>query len=474
MKEKIIKFLLFLLSASTLTYCFFWLSEEMMVQNATRLMENSAFRNGAQELIQFYHQSLCDQKRLQICTIEFFENKETITFSIPSIPVKSSIKWKIAKHNNIKLKNFSGNVFVSITLLPTIIHFFYLFFLAIIFHIPFILFYLYILQKNKLSESVKLNTISKQMAHDVRSPLAALNISLDSESLSKEERNLFIKMAISRINEISASLINTEPSSTNNLKLEYKNLNSLINLILIEKKMQFGNEVSFEIKSAEIFLKTDVLVNEIEFLRVISNLINNAIEARSTKIILDINTKGEYLQLIIRDNGIGINFKTLKKIQSNEIVSNKVYGNALGLSHAIKVINKFGGKFSINSDGENLGTLITITLNYQFTDQNLVSNILLDNDPLVHLAWKAYAKKNNKQLICLYNKQELEHFLRNKSKNINVYLDYDLSSEINGYQIALDLKEKGFHNIHLVTGLEQVSDEIKKVFKTASDKMPKF
>src|SRR5207253_4415460 len=100
------------------------------------------------------------------------------------------------------------------------------------------------------------------------------------------------------------------------------------------------------------------------FNRVISNLIDNAIEANATEVIVRLqNSKAKNTTIIlIKDNGNGIAPEALKKILDGESVSSKENGHGLGLQYAIKTVKTvWNGCFDINSV-INVGTSINITL----------------------------------------------------------------------------------------------------------------
>jgi signal transduction histidine kinase len=85
--------------------------------------------------------------------------------------------------------------------------------------------------------------------------------------------------------------------------------------------------------------------------RVFSNLIKNAIEARpaDAKITISAKAHGEFIQIVIRDNGPGFPPEKLEKIDQPYITTKKT-GTGLGLVIVKKIIDEHGGKVRFYND----------------------------------------------------------------------------------------------------------------------------
>ena len=129
----------------------------------------------------------------------------------------------------------------------------------------------------------------------------------------------------------------------------------------------------------------------------LSNLINNASEAFSTKggrIILSLDVSDETIVLKIKDNGCGIAADILEQIFDVGI-SFKDKGFGLGLPDAKKNIEAFGGTLQLYSV-QKKGTIVDITRPRSEPPNWFVSEIcvspdiiiaILDDDQSVHDAW---------------------------------------------------------------------------------------
>ena len=106
-------------------------------------------------------------------------------------------------------------------------------------------------------------------------------------------------------------------------------------------------------------------ISKIDFERIASNLLNNAIEAISDDKnglveleLLDIDASTVF---VIKDNGRGISENILNKIGTKGFTEGKFNGNGLGVYHAVSTVEKAGGKLHIKSQ-YGLGTTITVVV----------------------------------------------------------------------------------------------------------------
>lgn len=85
--------------------------------------------------------------------------------------------------------------------------------------------------------------------------------------------------------------------------------------------------------------------------------------------------------------------------------------------------------------------------------------VLIDDDILIHGAWKMVARHKNHNLICF---QSVEEFLQSNSpKNIPIYLDYHFNSGANGMVLAKKLYEMGYEKLYITTGSSNVMSDLK-------------
>ena len=180
----------------------------------------------------------------------------------------------------------------------------------------------------------KIITLTAQVAHDIRSPLAALDSITKDIAKLPEEKRIIIRSAMGRIRDIANNLIEKnrqlpKGASTSIEPADNYLLSSLIDPIITEKHFQFRSKTDIEIiaqldrASYGLFAK----IQPIEFRRLMSNLINNAVEAMTTgargerieardKKTVEVFVRGKEDKVIIeiKDNGKGIAPEILKKL----------------------------------------------------------------------------------------------------------------------------------------------------------------
>src|SRR5690606_18205064 len=106
-----------------------------------------------------------------------------------------------------------------------------------------------------------------------------------------------------------------------------------------------------------------VIAERSDLQRILSNLLNNSIEAIdvSGTIQIGLRTFKDSIQILVIDSGGGIPSEVLKHLLHKEYTHGKSKGHGLGLYSAKQKIDSWGGRISIQSK-EGTGTSVTITL----------------------------------------------------------------------------------------------------------------
>jgi signal transduction histidine kinase/FixJ family two-component response regulator len=320
--------------------------------------------------------------------------------------------------------------------------------------------YLIIGKLNKNAALAAIGESSSMVAHDIRSPLAALEAAAGALKKLPEDQRLMILSAVQRINDIANDLADKKHASQSKLHEVNENLSkhlisSLIDSIVSEKRMQYHDQHDVHIE----FVRSNsphglfVSVQANHFKRALSNIINNAVEAikgfGSVKIKLELINNEVVLN--ISDTGIGMPASVLAKVTQQHFTHGKKKGSGLGLYHAKKCFESWKGKLSIDSKPK-LGTTVSITLPLQsapswFVPQiNIAKNaqiIVLDDDHSIHQVWKsrlaAYDLLNN--ITHFKSATEILSWFQNHNMNSNLLFlcDYEL---LNSHQNGLDIIEK--------------------------------
>jgi len=264
--------------------------------------------------------------------------------------------------------------------------------------------------------------IAAQVAHDIRSPLTALDAALKNTAQIPEEQRIIVRHAVNRIRDIANNLLEknrqqakaapgtgaaaTEP-------LEVCLLSSIVDPVVTEKRLQFeskpGVDIDFELtrESYGLFAK----IQPVEFKRLVSNLVNNAVEAlegHKTQVTghMQERLKGDVtiflssadgkVILAIKDSGQGIPPEILAKLGQKGETHGKAGGSGLGLFHARTTAESWGGSLEIKSEiGK--GTAVIIKLPAAEPPAWFVSKlelpsggivVVLDDDESIHQVWR--------------------------------------------------------------------------------------
>jgi signal transduction histidine kinase len=301
------------------------------------------------------------------------------------------------------------------------------------------------LAKLRLEAAQTLTSLAAQVSHDIRSPLSALNLAVSTlqgwPDMLEEQRHL-IRKATQRINDIANDLLNkskvpdfgirsdrvpddlgtkivgkrvevappsgrsgpSEPSEPSDPIL----IADLLDSVIREKRLQFCEnpnlEIHLDLREGFGFF---AVISAVELSRVISNLINNSVEAsvNGGRITIAVRRYADQGQgaIVVSDQGRGISPEVLDRIgawgpsMSDHIlrIGGPQKGTGLGLHHARQTLARAGGEFSIHSR-EGVGTIVTLLLSCTEEPRWFARRIevpqgavvvSVDDDPSIHQIW---------------------------------------------------------------------------------------
>ena len=313
------------------------------------------------------------------------------------------------------------------------------------------------MQKNIIAQAEIETTkkIHEQVAHNIRSPLAALDTLMSNiHCLPEIERN-HVRHAVNRIHDIANKLVQNNNSINSGLNTYL--LSELVASIIAEKRVEFQNFSNISIihnKSNEEY-GLFVNVDQIEFKNIISNTINNSKDAfanrENGKVEISItNPIQSEIKIEILDNGQGISSELLPELFKKGSTFGKASGKGEGLYHAKTNLEKWDGNIKIESE-VNKYTRLEITLpkahqpKWYLPCLKINSSgkvVIADDDSSVHQMWKKRFIDMNINLIHLYSPQELINWNeKNSDKKIQYLIDYQfLNDKLNGLDLISKLK----------------------------------
>jgi len=205
----------------------------------------------------------------------------------------------------------------------------------------------------KSEKSEAIISITNQVVHDVRSPLGSIRVALKFLKTKPDEASGLIQRAFDRIDNILSDLERSSRDTSEPNRKPFTLYSSLANLV-DEKRVEYHSRaVAIEI-FAEGRLKTvQVAVEESGLQRVVSNIINNSIEASgdsdvTVEISLTMTTNG--LAICISDDGPGVPKSIGPRIFEDGFSAGKSEGRGLGLSAAQKYVKSFHGSLELDKD----------------------------------------------------------------------------------------------------------------------------
>ena len=320
-------------------------------------------------------------------------------------------------------------------------------------------------QRNKREKEQMLVKITSEFIHDIKSPLATLEVSLNKVSGNETFALSNANQAIERIKEISASYIEQDNENENWSDLII--LNNELENILSEKSAEHSNNITF----TNSCLKSPfIIADRRKFNRIISNLINNSIEANSSnpsiEVLLESNSKETILTIL--DNGPGFEQKVLDNSLFSPL-STKPSGKGIGLSSAHYYLKMWGGNIKL-CNKSNGGAKIEIKFR-NFCDYQIIH---IEDDELLQLVWKSEGKKITSEF---YSFSEINDDFFNvlKKKDSIIYLDSNLG-EIQGEDYIPEILKTGNFDkkIFMQTGKDKKSFKQCEGIVGVTDKKPNW
>jgi anti-sigma regulatory factor (Ser/Thr protein kinase) len=226
--------------------------------------------------------------------------------------------------------------------------------------------------------------------------------------------------------------------------------------VIKSKEYQYKNanvrfNYSFDPGYGFVFIRGDHL----SFERMMSNLINNAVEAATDRpAVLDISFDREedrYIRIIVKDNGKGMSESEIDAIRkrSRQIGSTKHEGYGIGLEQILSTIDFCKGQIEIESR-ENVGTTVIVKFlpaeHPQWVAEQLTLHgddtvVILDDDATGFYAFRNRLEGYSKNL-------KFKFFTR--SRDALGYINFSDNREKIVFLCGYELKNDDFNGLTLI------------------------
>ena len=212
---------------------------------------------------------------------------------------------------------------------------------------------------NSLKDKLQLKKSLEDISHQLKTPLTSITIMLDNildnPNMETSTRNEFIKdiyREITNINFFIQALLKLSKLDSNTIKFNRKeeNISNIVNEAIKNVSMLC------DLKNIDIIFSNEDLNINCDFkweVEAITNILKNCVEhsKNSSKITIASDTNNMYSEIIIKDNGTGIDAEDLKHIFERFYKGKNSSKDSIGigLSLAKTIIEKDNGYIKVDS-----------------------------------------------------------------------------------------------------------------------------
>lgn len=208
--------------------------------------------------------------------------------------------------------------------------------------------------------------MARQVAHEIKNPLTPMRLSVqdyqrrfnpdDPEAISKLQE--FTQKIIQQIDTLSS--IASAFSSFASMPAQQNKLIDVSETIKLATGIFSEENISISLPDEKIYINFD----KTQLIRVVTNLLKNAIQATSeiedAKIVVQVNQDTDVVYLHVSDNGVGIEEEHQEKIFEPKFTT-KTSGMGLGLGMVKNIVENYKGSIRFKSK-INKGTTFTIQI----------------------------------------------------------------------------------------------------------------
>lgn len=232
---------------------------------------------------------------------------------------------------------------------------------------------LYLLNKSKAETNEKISFYTNT-AHDIRTPLTLIKTPIDDivnrgdiDSDTKKKLSIAVKGVNSLLGIVNNLIDFEKESKYSDLDLKQHNLDGII-LSVIDQYVGYAKERNIELVFNSSTRGLEVFVDKTKIESILKNLVGNSVKYTldGGKITVSSYTDKKYWNISVKDTGIGIAKKEVKRLfnkyfRGSNAVNAKISGSGMGLLFVKTLVKKHRGHISVESE-LNKGTEFVVSV----------------------------------------------------------------------------------------------------------------
>ncbi|MFC2143589.1 sensor histidine kinase [Candidatus Aenigmatarchaeota archaeon] len=216
------------------------------------------------------------------------------------------------------------------------------------------------------------------VAHELKTPIVPLKGFLDIMIKDPKKYGLnqkgqkYVKIClrnVERLDRLIGDILDISKLESGEMKFDMQQIDLLkiikniiddFTLVAREKKIKF----KFILPKSLPIVNGDLY----RLQQVVSNLVDNALKFTDKgSIIIEAKIKDDYIQISVKDMGVGIRKKDIPRLfekfyQTQQVLARRIKGTGLGLVICKEIIQFHGGKIKAYSKGLGFGSTFTFTI----------------------------------------------------------------------------------------------------------------
>ncbi len=309
----------------------------------------------------------------------------------------------------------------------------------------------------ELEKKEALAEMARQVAHDIRNPLSALDKLFASLPQVPETTGALIRSTLHQMQDIAHGLLRAHvqtahaasgarTSPTDSGEWCEEMVLHVVTAAVSEKRFSAKSDIDLDIEESIESYGLFARYKSTELKTMLFNMINNAIEASigQAKITLSVVGGADYVVIRIRDRGKGIPADVVPRLAEPGATFDKAGGHGLGLYYAKTTLARWGGRLSIQSI-QGQGTTVSLHLRHRSAPKWLASElnlspnmavVVVDDETAMHHFWRErlapwLRTRPESSLHTFHGSRDFEHFWETRDSAAPVLLlcDYELKGE---------------------------------------------